>query len=76
MNVKTKVRKIGNSYGIILPKETLETLCVKEGDTLYLTENASSGVEISPELSKQDKMLHLAEDLMNRYEYTLRELAK
>ena len=37
MNYKTKVRKIGNSQGILLPREVLQQLQVKEGDALYLT---------------------------------------
>ena len=37
MVMKTKVRKIGNSYGVVLPKEALHAMKVKEGDTLYIT---------------------------------------
>ena len=38
MPYELKVRKIGNSYGVVLPKEALATLRVKEGDTLTATE--------------------------------------
>ncbi len=36
--MKTEVRRIGNSYGIVLPKEALQAMMVEEGSALYLTE--------------------------------------
>ncbi|MFM7373709.1 MAG: AbrB/MazE/SpoVT family DNA-binding domain-containing protein, partial [Chthoniobacterales bacterium] len=44
MAIETKVRRIGNSLGIILPKEALETLKVQEGASLYLTESPESSL--------------------------------
>jgi len=76
MNVKTKVRKIGNSYGIILSKETLETLCVKEGDTLYLTESPQSTLQISSADPQFEEFIRIAEEGMQRYHNALCELAK
>ncbi len=38
MAIETKVLKIGNLLGIVLPKEALNALKVEEGGTLYLTE--------------------------------------
>ena len=38
MSMKSKIRKIGNSYGIVLPKEALARMRAKKGDTLYLIE--------------------------------------
>ncbi|MDV7396491.1 hypothetical protein RZS08_34165, partial [Arthrospira platensis SPKY1] len=40
MAIETKVRRIGNSLGIVLPKEALHQLQVEEGATLYLTGDA------------------------------------
>ena len=76
MVMKTKVRKIGNSYGVVLPKEALHAMKVKEGDTLYITEAAESSVRMSAERKGFDEKMAIAEDLMGRYRNALRELAK
>ena len=74
--MKTKLRKIGNSYGIILPKEVLHTLQIKEGDTLYLTDAAEASVRITPERKGFEDMMAVAERGMRKYRNALRELAK
>lgn len=76
MPIKTKVRKIGNSYGIVLSKEALRTLKVEEGATLYLTEAPNNTLNINPERPDFDAKMRMAEDLMRRYRNTYRELAK
>lgn len=76
MKAKTKVRKIGNSYGIILPRETLEAMQVKEGDAVYITREPDGNVTLQAnEMSFEEKM-SIAREGMKRYENTLRELAK
>ena len=45
--MKIKVTTVGNSTGIILPKEILEKLNIEKGDTLYVTETPR-GIELSP----------------------------
>jgi putative addiction module antidote len=70
-----KVRKLGNSLGVVLPKEAAAILKVGEGDRLYLTE-APGGFRITaadPEFAKQ---MEVAEKGMRRYRNALRELAK
>jgi putative addiction module antidote len=76
MNVKTKVRKIGNSYGIILTKEVLQQLRVKEGDELYLTEAPDSSVRVSSGGVGFEEKMRIAREGMDRYKNALRELAK
>ncbi|MFH0878543.1 MAG: AbrB/MazE/SpoVT family DNA-binding domain-containing protein [Lentisphaerota bacterium] len=76
MTMQTKVRKIGNSLGIVLPKEALQAMKVKEGATLYLTEAPECSLRITPEREKFDAMMALAEKGMQRYRNALRELAK
>jgi putative addiction module antidote len=76
MPIKTKVRKIGNSYGIVLSKEALRTLNVEEGATLYLTQAPNNTLSINPERPGFDKKMRMAEDLIRRYRNTYRELAK
>lgn len=76
MPIETKVRKIGNSYGIVLPKEALQALKVKEGASLYLTEAPNNTLQINPERPGFDEIMRVAEEGMQRYRNTLRELAK
>ena len=76
MPIETKVRKIGNSYGIVLPKEALQVLKVEEGASLYLTEAPNNTLQINPERPGFTEIMRVAEEGMQRYRNTLRELAK
>ena len=76
MPIQTKVRKIGNSLGIVLSKEALQTLKVSEGDVLYLTEAPEGSLRITPERPGFEAIMKVAEEGMSRYRNTLRELAK
>jgi putative addiction module antidote len=76
MAIETKVRKIGNSLGIVLPKEALQSLKVQEGDVLFLTEAAENSLRITPEKPGFQDVMKIAEEGMNRYRNALRELAK
>jgi putative addiction module antidote len=74
--MKTKVRKIGNSYGVVLPKEAMQAMKVKEGATLYLTEAPECSLRVTPERPGFEEKAQIAEGLMHRYRNALRELAK
>lgn len=74
--MKTKVRKIGNSYGIILPKEALQALHVEEGSELYLTEAPNQSLTLMPQKLGFEEQMAIAEEGMNRYRNALQELAK
>lgn len=76
MIVSTKVRKIGNSLGIVLSKEALQTLHVTEGDTLYLTEAPNGSISVTPEQQGFAEIMKVAEEGMADYRNALRELAK
>ena len=76
MAYKTKVRKIGNSLGIVLPKEALQAMKVDEGATLYITEAPEHAVRVTPSEPGFAEKAEIAEDLMKRYRNALRELAK
>jgi len=76
MTIETKIRKIGNSYGIVLPKEALNQLKVKEGDPIYLTEAPDCSLRVHSDKNSFGAKAILAEDLMHRYRNALRELAK
>ncbi len=76
MTMKTKVRKIGNSLGIVLPKEALQAMNVEEGAALYITKAPKDSVQLTAEDPEFTESLEIAEDIMNRYRNALRELAK
>ena len=62
MPIETKVRRIGNSLGIVLPKEALQKLRVEEGTTLYLTEAPNDSLAITPERPGFRDIMELAEE--------------
>lgn len=76
MAMKSKIRKIGNSYGIVLPKEALHAMKVQEGDTLYITESTENSIRLSGEDQEFVEMMEIADKGMRKYRNALRELAK
>ncbi|WP_380872245.1 AbrB/MazE/SpoVT family DNA-binding domain-containing protein [Sphingomonas sp. DBB INV C78] len=75
MNATLKITRIGNSAGVILPKELLARLRVGPGDTLYLTE-APDGVRITATDPGFERKMALAEQIMRDDRDILRALAK
>ena len=73
--VTLRVRKVGNSLGVTLPSEAAQSLRIKEGDQLYLTE-APGGFRLTPYDPEFRETLEVAEKFMRRYKNALRELAK
>ncbi|MFG6415296.1 AbrB/MazE/SpoVT family DNA-binding domain-containing protein [Roseateles sp. DC23W] len=70
-----KITQIGNSLGVILPKEVLARLKVEKGDVLYLSE-AVNGVLISPYSPEFEQQMDAARSIMKKRRAVLRELAK
>lgn len=75
MAANIKLRKIGNSLGVILPREELDRLHLSEGDALTLT-RTQDGVEISPYDPEFEMKLKAFEKTRRKYRNALRELAK
>jgi len=73
--MKVKVTTVGNSAGVVLPKEVLAKLRVRKGDTLYLSETPD-GVELSPYDPDFDREIETARRVMRRYRNALRKLAR
>jgi putative addiction module antidote len=75
MHYTLKLTQIGNSVGVILPKEALARMKLEKGDTLFLTESPDGYriVEFDPDF---DKQMSLAEEVMKKRRNVLRELAK
>lgn len=70
-----KLTKIGNSVGLILPKEVLARLKLEKGDTVYLTD-APGAVTISPHDPSFEEQLELGREFMREYRDTFHALAK
>jgi putative addiction module antidote len=70
-----KVTKIGNSSGLVLPKEALAKLRVEQGDVVYLTETAD-GFRLTPYDPTFERQMTLARKVMKKHRNALRELAK
>ena len=70
-----KVTTIGNSAGVILPKEILERLRVSKGDVLYLVEEPD-GFKITPYNKEFVEQMDLAESIMREDKDVLKVLAK
>ena len=72
---RLKLTAIGNSTGVILPKEILERLHVDKGDTLYVLETAS-GIELTPYDPDFEKQMQAAERVMREDRDVLKRLAE
>ncbi len=75
MTAKLKITSIGNSAGVILPKEVLEKLRVEKGDTLFLTETPT-GFAVSAFDDEFSFQMKLAEEIMREDRDVLRQLAQ
>lgn len=71
-----KLRKIGNSLGVVLPREALATLKATEGDVIYLTDSPDGGFRVTPLNEEFANQFKEAERIMREDRDVLRELAK
>jgi putative addiction module antidote len=74
--VELKVRKIGNSLGVVLPKEAVQRLHADEGDRLFLIEGPNGAYQLTPYDPGFEKKMKKAGDIIGRYRNTLHALAK
>ena len=73
--VTLKIRRIGNSEGVTIPREVLAAMNVKEGDFVFVTE-APGGFRLTPYDPAFERQMALARDIMKADRDMLRELAK
>ena len=71
-----QVKKIGNSLGLILPKELLARLKLAEGDKLYVVEQTERGIKLSPYDPKHVKAMEIARRSFRKYADTYKALAE
>jgi putative addiction module antidote len=70
-----KLTQIGNSVGVILPKEVLARLKLEKGDTVYVTETPD-GFALTPLDPSFEEQLDVGREFMREYRDTFRALAK
>ena len=74
--MKIEIKKIGNSTGVILPKELLARLHLKQGDWLFVMELPDGALMLAPRDPSFEKGMEIARKAMRKYQNALRELAK
>ncbi len=74
--VELKVRKVGNSLGVVLPKEVIHRLHAGEGEPLFLIEAPDGSYQLTSYDPEFEKKMRKAEEIIGRYRNTLRVLAK
>ena len=70
-----KLTQIGNSVGVILPKEVLANLKVEKGESIFLTETPD-GYAVTPNDPVFEQQMTEAQQIMKKRRAALRELAK
>lgn len=74
--VELKVRRFGNSLGVVLPKEVVQRLQAGNGEPLFLIESGNGEYRLTPYDPEFEKKMANAEEVISRYRNTLHILAK
>jgi putative addiction module antidote len=74
--VELKIRKFGNSLGVVLPKEVINRLQTEEDGRLFLIEAGDGDYRLTPYDPTFEKKMKKAEEIMSRYRNTLHALSK
>ena len=74
--VELKVRRFGNSLGVVLPKSVVDRLNTGNGKPLFLIEGADGTYQLTPYDPGFERKMKKAEEIMKRYRNTLHALAK
>jgi putative addiction module antidote len=73
--MKIQIKKIGNSHGLILPKELMQRLDLKRGQELHIVELAGGGFQVLPCDPDFEKTMDVADEIIDEYRDTLTALA-
>ena len=71
-----QIKKIGNSSGVILPREVMVRLNLNVGDQLYATMTPDGGIRLTPYDPEFEKAMEVARRGMKKYHNALAEHAK
>ena len=73
--MNTVIRKIGNSEGVIIPKEVLERMNLKTGDSVVVSED-KNGIVLKRAEDSFERQMEAARGIMDRYKVALQKLAE
>ena len=76
MTMKIEIKKIGNSDGLLLPKELMQRLDLKRGQELHVSELAGGGLQLMPYDPDFEETMKAADRIMDKYKDTFAALAK
>ena len=76
MTMKIEIKKIGNSDGVILPREVMQRLDLKRGQQLHVVELAGGGFQALPYDPAFEQTMESADEIMDEYRDTLSALAR
>jgi putative addiction module antidote len=71
-----QIRRIGDSVGVLLPKEFIARLDLKEGDRLYPVQQPDGSLRLVPYDPKHARAMEIARNMMREYRDTFVALAK
>ena len=74
--IELKVRKFGNSLGVVLPKEVVKRLQTGDGEPLFLIESPDGTYRLTPYDPAFERKMAKADDIIGRYRNALHKLAK
>jgi putative addiction module antidote len=74
--LELKVRKFGNSLGVVLPKEVINRLHTGDGEPLFLIETPDGSYRLTPYDPGFEEKMTKADDIISRYSNTLHVLSK
>ncbi|WP_234680455.1 AbrB/MazE/SpoVT family DNA-binding domain-containing protein [Bradyrhizobium monzae] len=74
--MKIEIKKIGNSDGLLLPRELMQRLDLKRGQQLHVVELPGGGFQLLPHDPDFERTMEIADEIMDKYRDTLAALAK
>ena len=74
--VKIEIKRIGNSDGLILPRDFMQRMDLRRGQQMHLVELAGGGFQVLPYDPDFARTMEVADEIMDEYRDTLAALAK
>jgi putative addiction module antidote len=74
--MRLEIKQIGNSTGLILPKELLARLRLERGDSVLVTEGPDQSITLTPFSDDDEETMQIARDAMKKYASVFKALAK
>jgi putative addiction module antidote len=71
-----KLISVGNSVGVVLPKDILAFLEAEKGDLVYVTKAPNGELRLAARSLKVQRQIELGEEIMAEYRDTFQTLAK